>query len=317
MVRATRSLILGVTHLGHAERDVPQEALHGIIGRICGWQPDAIAIENLPGEVIHLYDRLGGGFADIKVGGLPQALACADAVKGMHTWDLWEARRVGLDRNRALGERVVAWCAAYEPYTAMLLARRATDLPSAVRDALDDVAARGDECSRVAVEAAALLRLDRLHPFDDHRYWSPAGDIPEAVYEALIGAVYPIARQHPLLAGQDAALHAALEEGDLWQLWRQLNSAGAVADSDELESGYFLAHGRPEYAARAALADWRTRNLLMAGRLRAVTGGYPGGRVLALVGQAHKGPLEAALATDQWDLELAQVTDLDLAERDR
>jgi hypothetical protein len=49
----------------------------------------------------------------------------------------------------------------------------------------------------------------------------------------------------------------------------------------------------------------------MAGRLRAVTGGYPGGRVLALVGHAHKGPLEAALATDRWDLEIADISELD------
>ncbi len=49
----------------------------------------------------------------------------------------------------------------------------------------------------------------------------------------------------------------------------------------------------------------------MAGRLRAVTGEHPGGRVLALVGHAHKGPLEAALATDQWDVEIADVSELD------
>lgn len=28
-------------------------------------------------------------------------------------------------------------------------------------------------------------------------------------------------------------------------------------------------------------------------------------------GHAHKGPLEAALATDQWDLEIADISELD------
>jgi hypothetical protein len=49
----------------------------------------------------------------------------------------------------------------------------------------------------------------------------------------------------------------------------------------------------------------------MAGRLRSITGSYPGGRVLALVGHAHKGPLESALAADQWDLEIADISELD------
>ncbi|WP_462418935.1 hypothetical protein [Kytococcus sp. Marseille-QA3725] len=60
----------------------------------------------------------------------------------------------------------------------------------------------------------------------------------------------------------------------------------------------------PEAAARRQLGGWRARNLLMAGHLRRVVGEYPGGRVLALVGRSHRGPLQAALGTDQHDLEL-------------
>jgi hypothetical protein len=84
-----------------------------------------------------------------------------------------------------------------------------------------------------------------------------------------------------------------------------------VAEREELESGLFLNYGSPESLARQALAGWRTRKLLMAGRLRSITGDYPGGRVLAVVGHAHKGPLEAALATDQWDLEIADIAELE------
>lgn len=311
MVRPTRLLILGVTHLGHTEPPEPQQALEGIIGRICRWRPDVIAIEALPGELIDSYLRLGGPFADLQVGGMPQAVACADAVSGMHHWDLWEARQIGQDPSRPIEERVIAWCAAYEPFTALLLAGRAADLPRSVRAALETVAARGDERSQVAGEAAARLGLDRLHPFDDHSNWSAMGHVTEAVYDELTQRVYPVARQHPLIADQEGAISDAWERGDLWPVWRQVNTPEAIADSDELESGYFLAYGEPEYAARAALGGWRMRNLLMAARLRAVAGSRPGGRVLALVGHAHKGPLEAALATDQWDVELASVAELD------
>jgi hypothetical protein len=303
-------MVLGATHLaGYAER-VPDSALERIVRRICAWRPDAIAIEALPGELVDPFLRLGGPF-EMEVGGLPQAARCAEAVRGMHTWDLWEARRIGQDSTRDLSERVVAWCAAYEPYTALLLSRGARDLDVGVRQALDEVEARGDERSRVAGEAAARLGLERLHPFDDHGNAALMADVPEEVFEELMVALHAEAASHPIVAGDAADLERALADGDLWPLWRERSSAELVAQSDELESGYFLTHGRPPELARAALAGWRARNLLMAGRLRAITGLHPGGRVLALAGHAHKGPLEAALHADQWDLEMADISELD------
>jgi hypothetical protein len=304
-------MILGTTHLGRRERREPDEALEPIIERIERWRPHALAIEALPGELVDSYLRLAGPFADMQVGGLPQAAACAEAVRGMHAWDLWQAREVGQDRTRELDERVVAWCSAFEPYTALLLARSASSLPATVRTALASVEAHGDERHRVAGEAATRLGLERLHPFDDHGHGAATNDVPEAAFEEFIVALHAKAREHPSVALGDSEVQEALDHGDLWPLWRDRNSPEAVADSDELESGFFLEHGQPPELARAALAAWRTRNLLMAGRLRSITGSYPGGRVLALVGHAHKGPLESALAADQWDLEIADISELD------
>lgn len=310
MMQATRLMILGSTHLGREEPRLADDALAGVVDRIVRWRPDAIAIEVLPGELIDSYLRLGGPWAGMRVGGLPQAEACAGVVQGAHT-DLWEARRIGGDPRRPLADRVVAWCAAYEPYTALLLARNAGDLGAEVGGALEAVAALGDERVRIAAAAAARLGLERLHPFDDHGDGSLFGDIAEDEYDAFIRALHATATAHPLVAGQHAAMARVRESGDLWPMLRELNSAQTVADSDELESGYFLEHGRPQQMARRALAAWRTRNLLMAARLRAVTGEHPGGRVLALVGQAHKGPLEGALGVGQWDLEIASVDELE------
>jgi len=311
MFRATQLMILGCTHLGRGEQLEPDQAIEGVVDLIVHWGPDAIAIEALPGELIDSYMRLAGPFADVQVGGLPQAAACAEAVRGLHHWDLWEARTIGADASRTRTERVIAWCAAYEPYTALLIAGRDSSCPAGVRGALDDVAARGDERSRIAGEAAARLGLERLYPFDDHSNWAAFLNVAEARFEEFIQALHGKASAHPLVARGDAEVARALKEGDIWSLWLDRNSPGVVAASDDLESGYFLKHGHPEELARKALAGWRTRNLLMAGRLRAVTGEHPGGRVLALVGHAHKGPLEAALATDQWDVEIADVSELD------
>lgn len=79
---------------------------------------------------------------------------------------------------------------------------------------------------------------------------------------------------------------------------------------ERLESGGRADFPDPSGAVRARLAQWRTRNLATAARLREATGLVPGGRVLAMVGYSHARPLRAALATDQHDLRLLVPGDL-------
>jgi len=310
MVQSTRLLILGATHLGRTGRREPDEALEGIVSRMVGWRPDAIAIEALPGELVDSYRRLGGPYADLSVGGMPAAISCAEAVRDLHSWDLWAARRVGEDRSRSVEERIIAWCAAYEPFTALLLAHRTTDLPDEVRAALDAVAATGDERVRIAGEAAVRLELERLHPFDDHSNWAAFAQVSDEEYAEGLRAVNEHARRHPQVVGLSALVEAAISDADLWPFWRRLNSPEEIDENERLESGSYVADVATGALPRKALAGWRARNLLMAAHLRSVLGEYPGGRVLALVGHSHKGPIEAALGVGQWDVELADVSEL-------
>jgi hypothetical protein len=304
----SRLLVFGVTHLGRGAVLEPDEALTGIVERIVRWRPDVIAVEVLPGDLIASYLRLGGPYAGMQVGGLPQAAACAEAVRPHHDWSLWQARTIGVDPDRSPAERATAWCAAYEPYTALLYAQTALDLPAQVCAALDAVAAKGSESWRIAGAAAQRLGLDRLHPFDDHSDGAAVAGISDADHSELMAIMAESAR--PYVAGVEAELEEALSRGELWPLWRRLNTPERVAASEQLESGLFLAAATP--LARKLLAGWRTRNLLMAGRLRAVTGNHPGGRVLALVGHAHKGPMETALRTGQGDIDIADIAELDV-----
>jgi hypothetical protein len=308
VIRSTRLLVFGVTHLGRGAVSEPDEALAGIVDRIVRWRPDAIAVEVLPGDLIDSYLRLGGPYAGMQVGGLPQAAACAEAVRTHHDWSLLQARTIGADRDRSAVERTTAWCAAFEPYTALLHVDAARDLPPQIRAALDAVAAKGSEIWRIAGAAARRLGLDRLYPFDDHGYEPGVAEIPETDYSELMASMAELARPH--VAGIGAEVDEALGRGDLWPLWRRLNTAERVTASEELESGLFLAAGTA--LARKMLADWRSRNLLMAGRLRAVTGNHPGGRVLALVGHAHKGPMESALRTGQCDIDITDIAEFDV-----
>lgn len=303
----TRLVVFGVTHLGRRGVPEPDEALVGVVDRIVQWRPDAIAVEVLPGDLVDSYLRLGGPYAGMRVGGLSEAATCAEAAGPYHDWDLWQARAIGADRGRSATERVLAWCAAYEPYTALLLTRTASDLPAQVRAALDAVVAKGSEVWRIAGVAAGHLGLDRLYPFDDHSEGPGGQDVSDTDHSDLMTSLAE--RAQPRVARIEAELDEALDNGDLWPLWRRLNTPERVAASEELESGLFFGSGTP--LARRLLGEWRARNLLMAGRLRAVTALHPGRRVLAIVGQAHKGPLEAALRPGQSDVDLADVAELD------
>jgi len=51
----------------------------------------------------------------------------------------------------------------------------------------------------------------------------------------------------------------------------------------------------PDNVGRSRVAAWETRNLRMAANIREVSARYPGGRVLVIVGSAHKPWLDAYL----------------------
>lgn len=286
MIRNTKLLVFGVTHLGRSTVPEPAEALIRVVERIVQWRPDAIAIEVLPGDLINSYCRLGGPYAGMRVGGLPEAAACAEAVRPYHDWDLWQARSIGADRGRPTTERVLAWCAAYEPYTALLLSGAASDLPPDVRVALDSVVARASEAWRVAGAAARRLGLERLYPFDDHSDGPGGPEIPEPDHSEVMGRLAELAQ--PRVGRIEAEVEEALRDGDLWPLWRSLNTHESVLASEELESGLFLDAGTP--LARRLLGEWRTRNLLMAGRLRAITALHPGWAGNSGGGSGAQGP---------------------------
>lgn len=112
-------------------------------------------------------------------------------------------------------------------------------------------------------------------------------------------------------SGRRVRVLEARDTVDLWPQLLYLNSAGAVHDSFDLETGLYLRAKLPGGEHRARVAQWDAWNLFMAARLRVATAQVPGGRVLAFVGSAHKGPLEAALSALGPDLRLAQLTELE------
>lgn len=308
-VSPTQLLILGSTHLGRHGQTESDGCLESTVERIVGWRPDALAIEAMPGEVVATLLRRGGDFTELRVGGFPDAVAARRAAEAAHgVRGVWAAQRDGADPSLSVHDRVVAWCHALEPHTALLLAggqpEAVRGLDADVVEALVTLRNRGTEAWRITGAAAMRLGLDRLYPFDDHSSWALMADEAEADVVELMEEAGQRVGNDPRLQAVRHREEAAQEDGDLWPFLAWLNSDEVQADLQLIESDSWLdVAGQPDLARRQ-LAAWRMRNLQMAAHLRGVTGFYPGGRVLALVGNSHVRPLQAALRMDQSDLEI-------------
>lgn len=296
---STQVLIVGVAHL---DSSVPDSALEHGIGLLRGWQPDAIAIERLPGHLVVEYEQRGGAFADFPVGGATQAREGAETVRDARPWNVWQARTIARDEARPVTDRVTGWLLAREPCNALLLPWQQAALPPAAANFLTRLAESHSETVRIGVRLARELGHTELLHFDDHAGVELLDQLPSL--EQIAGNFYDSYRsQAPKPPEPDGADH------DAWLHWAWAASPAAREWLETIESTGMAVQGDP--ALRARHVQWRTRNLAMASRLRAATALIPGGRLLAIAGHSHERPLRAALTLDQHDLVLTDIASLE------
>lgn len=302
--RPTELLVLGIAHLTDRVQDA---ALAPAIERLARWKPDVIAVEQLPGELVDAYTREGGIYESLNVGGIDAARELAAIGRHHRSWPRPEAARIATAPETSAEDRVLAWLIAFEPWNALLAADHSSHLPPDVQEALARHAAQVGEVARVAVPLARQLGLDRLHHFDDHTGLECLNLAGQDWWERLCAAGYQDLVE-PLVDRSDPPADVLKE--NIWPYWELLNSDDRVTESEEVESGVLVRIVDAFPVNRIRLAQWRTRNLYMAARLRTITAFAPGGRVLAIVGLAHKRPLHAALSVDQHDLRLVGLDEL-------
>lgn len=301
----TEVLIVGVAHLTD---EVPDAAIAGGRDRLLAWAPDLIAVENLPGHLVVEYEERGGAFTDFPVGGAAIARGCAATVSGLRPWSVWQARRVALDTDAAVTDRVIGWLLAREPENALLLPWREAELPDAAVAALAELERSPSERIRIGVAIARELGHPYLAHFDDHAGVELLEHLPDDWPEAEDAAYRRVSDR----AGATRPVGTPIDH-DHWQKWVAVAESPFADYWEWFESGARADVSDPSGVMRARLAQWRTRNLAMAARLREATGLVPGGRVMAIVGSSHARPLRAALATDQHDLALLVPGDLEKA----
>lgn len=296
----TEVLVLGSQHL---DERTPDTALALTLKRLIAWAPGVVALEIHPGELIDSYLREGNG--DPRYGGMPLAPALGAQAQAHSGWTRPQAARVAADPATEPSQRVLAYLAAYEPWTALLHWTPDLTLPDDLSAAMNELARSPSERVRLGVNVARALGHRQLALFDDHT------SVDLAELWPVILADYETPEFQAMLAAHPGMVTAEPQAGDYWPTLRHLNSPEAVALSADLESGLLLRMPQHPAAHRARLAGWDTRNLFMAARLRLATTLHAGGRVLAVVGHAHKGPLEAALTALGADLRMVGLEELE------
>lgn len=177
-------------------------------------------------------------------------------------------------------------------------------LPGTLGEELECLSRSPAESVRLGVAVARALGHHRMSLFDEF----PTEEMSAGTWAAFeAGARSPdfqdCLNAHPFVVSL-AALPAS---GDYWDRLRFLNHRESVAGNDDLETGANLRLGLP---GRAKQAEWDARNLFMAARLRKDTMLCLGGRVLAIVGSSHKGPMEAALRVLGPDLRIVDLAEV-------
>ncbi|WP_193107110.1 DUF5694 domain-containing protein [Brachybacterium sp. FME24] len=298
----TELLIVPTAHL---TAELPDSVVAPARNRLARWRPDLVAIEALPGHLVVEYELRGGTFGGFEVGGALDAWRGA-ALLGATPGEVWSARRAAMAHGTPLDERVLAWLRAREPINALLLPYADARLASPIMDFLDELSSRPRETVSIGASIARRLGHDHVAHVDDHTGVENIDPLPEG-FEAELTAF-----REQVSGLLEAATSPRRIADNLWAQWRFHSSTDVRRDLERLESAERLAAGSDTpRLRRVMLANWRARNLAMAARLRSATAAVPGGRVLFVVGSAHEVPLRTALGSDQHDLRLVELAELE------
>jgi hypothetical protein len=307
----TQIMVLGTPHLSGTPEDWDPSVLEPLLDRLAGFEPDAIAIEALTGIGIHSMWAYRETFPDVATTYGGRAMALAGISRTMLAMDMpqaeaevrrtlaaWPAAPTPEQRRRL----AALFVAAGDPNSALVQwwrlapAERIADasISGLLARELDAFAARRNENHLIAARLAVRLGLERVNPTDDQSDdWDPAMDKPMQAFMA-----------EPWLAEllADPGFKEFVEASDnlgtseqTLATYRLLNSAAAGRLDADGQWLNMLNRPSPDQVGRRRVALWEVRNLRMVANIREVAARHPGGRVLVIIGSAHKPWFDAYL----------------------
>jgi len=303
-------LVLGTPHLSSLPDDFSPATLAPLLDRLAGWRPTGIATEDMSGLQCDALRRYPSRYAETVEAYCPDPAPAGRAIgldvpaanaEAERLLAAWPAAPSPAQRRRL----AAVFLAAGEPNSALVqwlrlsaAERHAGDgLDAALVAALDARRVSRNEGSLIAAMLAARLGLDRLWSVDDHSADAPDGaDAAERkAYQAAMERAWDNPANHAREAAEAPLRRGLSQPGGLLAYYRFINTPEAPLQVYRADFGAALVEPSPQQSGRTYVGYWETRNLRMVANIRDVLGRYPGMRMLAIVGAAHKGYYEAYL----------------------
>jgi hypothetical protein len=185
-------------------------------------------------------------------------------------------------------------------------------LPSESVQRIRRMADTPNEFFNIGVALAGRLGHRRLYSIDDHAddllglEW---GTWTALSQELQSSSVYEEFKASAYMAEAQSRLKEAAAAGDLLALTRRINGGDYGRLDVESQWHLFYKTHLPSGADRARVALWEARNFNIAARIMAVCAAHPGGRILVVIGVAHKPFLDEYLG-DSMEVKLVSFEDL-------
>lgn len=308
----TQVLVFGTMHLSGLDDDWDPATLEPVLVKLQAFAPDVIAIEDIDGMAIEerWEHRVVRGGAALRYGRETMLAAIAGRVgTGLGMAEAAQEARTLLENwpdAPAPAERrklAALFATAGDPYSALvqwwsLDPRERTagdDVGEALRDRLDRLLGQRNESSLIAAHLAQRLGLDRLYPMD-----SQGEDVfTEAEFAVFVDEVFPAIGErmeaNADIVEADKRVDDLRTGQDVLDAYRMLNDPDLSVLRSDLEWLGMIDRKTGSRVGRQRLAGWETRNMRMAANIREASAKAPGGKVLVVVGAAHKPWLEAYL----------------------
>jgi len=310
----TQIMVLASPHLSATPESFDPAVLEPLLARLAAFHPDAIAVEALPGrsiaqmweyresypEVATSYGGRAMVLSALARNGVAQDMAGADA-ELRRTLAAWPASPTPAQRRRL----AALFAAAGDPASAVVQwwrldpSERTSDdsVPRLLVEQLAtyDTPARRNENYLIASRLAVRLGLERVYPMDDQSddVGSPtfSADMEGFMGEPWMQQLMEDPRFTPLREAPQHLTSAA----EALATYRMLNGARVGRDDADGQWLNMINRPSPNNAGRARVGAWEVRNLRMAANIREAALVRPGGRLLVIVGSAHKPWLDAYL----------------------
>ncbi len=324
----TQVMVLGSPHLGQLGETLVPSALDSLLDVLATYRPTVIAVEQMPPALIAAMEGPDGPYGDVMqqlVGAYREHGARIREQLGLTRGEAAARAEQLLAEDGDRGELILVLMAAYDYLSAALqwsyLPRETraaqAGIPGELAAYLDGLLSRNNELFSVGLRLAATLGLQRMRYIDDHQdkdelYDAVMNDELLAGFET--GGIFDRLSDDGMRRDFQRRLEQGARAGDLLPAYVYMNSAKYQRDDVADQWGLFLRSKLPSRADRSRLALWEVRNLNMVSHIRRASVLDPGGRILVIVGAAHK-PFFDAYLHQMSDMRVVHLADF-LPQRD-